>query len=349
MAAGIDSVPVNTFSYYDHVLDTAVLVGALPPRVSGVVDDLDRYFAAARGNDEIAPLEMTKWFDTNYHYIVPEIGPDTRFALDPAKVLGEVEEARALGIPARPVIVGPITFLALSKAVDGAGAPIDRFAELVAVYGELLQMLADEGVEWVQLDEPVLVTDILENAADLAEQAYGLLGQAGQAPRAVRRDLLRRARPTRYLRLPALRSRRSASIWSPVAARRLRPCPNWPTSFSSAGIVDGRNIWRTDLEAALGTLATLLGSAKRLAVSTSCSTMHVPYTLEAEADIDAALRSWLAFGSEKVAEVVTLSRGLKDGREAIAARDRRIQCGDRIAAFRSAAATTGMCGPAFRR
>ena len=122
-AAGLDSIPVNTFSYYDQMLDTAVMLGALPPRVAGIDDELDRYFAAARGTDEIAPLEMTKWFDTNYHYIVPEIGPATTFALNPAKVLGELEEAKKQGIPARPVIVGPITFLALSKAVDGAGAP----------------------------------------------------------------------------------------------------------------------------------------------------------------------------------------------------------------------------------
>src|SRR5882757_671089 len=166
--AGLDSVPVNTFSYYDQVLDTAVLVGALPPRVANVTDDLDRYFAAARGNDEIAPLEMTKWFDTNYHYLVPEIGTKTRFSLNPAKVLGDLKEARAQGIPARPVVIGPVTFLALSKAVDGAGAPIDRLEELVAVYAELLELLAEQGVDWVQLDEPVLVTDILENAAELA-------------------------------------------------------------------------------------------------------------------------------------------------------------------------------------
>ncbi|HEX7825627.1 MAG TPA: 5-methyltetrahydropteroyltriglutamate--homocysteine S-methyltransferase, partial [Mycobacterium sp.] len=181
VAAGLDSVPVNTFSYYDQVLDTAVLVGALPPRVAGVADDLDRYFAAARGNDDIAPLEMTKWFDTNYHYLVPEIGSATRFALNPAKVVGELEEARAQGVPARPVIVGPITFLALSKATDG-GAPIGRLDDLLAVYAELLELLADQGVEWVQLDEPVLVTDIVDNAAELAERTYRVLGGLKKRP-----------------------------------------------------------------------------------------------------------------------------------------------------------------------
>jgi len=146
VAAGLDSVPVNTFSYYDQVLDTALLVGALPARVADIADDLDRYFAAARGNDEVAPLEMTKWLDTNYHYLVPEIGINTRFSLNPAKVLGELEQARAQGIPARPVVIGPVTFLALSKAVDGAGAPVGRLEELVGVYTELLELLAAHGI-----------------------------------------------------------------------------------------------------------------------------------------------------------------------------------------------------------
>src|ERR1700724_4128988 len=136
-AAGLDSVPVNTFSYYDQMLDTAVLLGALPARVSGISDELDRYFAAARGNDEVSPLEMTKWFDTNYHYLVPEIGPATRFALNPDKVLSELKEAFAQGIPARPVVIGPITFLLLSKGINGGGAPIARLGQPVPSYSQL--------------------------------------------------------------------------------------------------------------------------------------------------------------------------------------------------------------------
>ena len=159
-AAGLDSVPVNTFSYYDQMLDTAVMLGALPARATSVADDLDRYFAAARGNDEVAPLEMTKWFDTNYHYLVPEIEPATRFTLNPDKVLSELKEAIAQGIPARPVVIGPVTFLLLSKGVNGGGAPIERLQELVPIYSELLSLLADNGAQWVQLDEPALVTDI---------------------------------------------------------------------------------------------------------------------------------------------------------------------------------------------
>src|SRR6185312_3246342 len=317
VAAGLDSVPVNTFSYYDQMLDTAVIVGALPSRVAHVADELDRYFAAARGNDEIAPLEMTKWFDTNYHYIVPELSPDTSFSLNPAKVLAEWEEARALGIPARPVIVGPMTFLALSKAVDGADAPIERLADLVVVYAELLQLLAEQDVEWVQIDEPILVTDILENSAELAERTYGLLGQLANRPSLFVSTYFGEFTDA----LPALARTPIEAIGVDLVAggvAAVAAVPELAHKLVVAGIVDGRNIWRTDLESALGALATLRGSASSVAVSTSCSTLHVPYTLDAETDLDAALRSWLAFGVEKVTEVVTLARGLKEGRDTIA-------------------------------
>ena len=321
VAAGLDSVPVNTFSYYDHVLDTAVLVGALPARVADIADDLDRYFAAARGNDDVAPLEMTKWFDTNYHYLVPEIDTDTRFSLNPAKVLGELKEARAQGIPARPVVVGPITFLALAKAVGGSAAPITRLDDLIGVYAELLELLAEQGVDWVQLDEPVLVTDILEtaaNAAELAGRTYGLLGGLAKRPALFVASYFGELTDA----LPALARTPVEAIGVDLVAGGVSAAAAVPELAGKtvvAGIVDGRNVWRTDLAAALGTLATLLGSAGGVAVSTSCSTLHVPYSLDAEPDIDAALRSWLAFGFEKVTEVVTLARGLKDGREAIAA------------------------------
>ncbi|HWF71410.1 MAG TPA: 5-methyltetrahydropteroyltriglutamate--homocysteine S-methyltransferase [Mycobacterium sp.] len=317
VAAGLDSVPVNTFSYYDQILDTAVLLGALPARVQSVSDDLDRYFAAARGTEDIAPLEMTKWFDTNYHYIVPEIGPDTKFSLHPEKVLAELKEARELGVPARPVIIGPLTFLLLSKAVRGAGAPVQRLDELVPLYSELLSLLADDGAEWVQLDEPVLVTDIYTDAAALAEKVYNTLGSVQK-------------RPAIYVAtyfgdpgsaVPALASTPVEAIGVDLvrgADTAVASVPGLANKTLVAGIVNGRNIWRTDLEAALGRLASLLGSAGAVAVSTSCSTLHVPYSLEPETDLDDALRSWLAFGAEKVHEVATLARALRDGRDAVA-------------------------------
>lgn len=316
VTAGLDSVPVNTFSYYDQMLDTAAMVGALPPRVADVSDELDRYFAAARGNDEIAPLEMTKWFDTNYHYIVPELGPDTHFALNPTKILGELEEARAQGLPVRPVVIGPITFLALSKAVDGADTPVDRLAELTVVYGELLALLAEQGVEWVQIDEPVLVTDFVATAAEFAERTYAQLGRLTERPAILVATYFGELTDA----LPALARTPVEGIGVDLVAggvSAVAAVPELADKLLVAGVVDGRNIWRTDLESALGTLTTLRGSAQHVAVSTSCSTLHVPYTLDAEPSIDGALRNWLAFGFEKVTEVVALARGLKHGREAI--------------------------------
>ncbi|MCV7191554.1 5-methyltetrahydropteroyltriglutamate--homocysteine S-methyltransferase [Mycolicibacterium brumae] len=316
-AAGLDSIPVNTSSYYDQVLDTAVLVGALPERVAGISDDLDRYFAAARGNAAVAPLEMTKWFDTNYHYIVPEIGPATTFSLNPAKVLGELAEAVELGIPARPVIVGPLTFLALSKAVDGADAPLARLDELTEVYAELLGTLADTGAEWVQIDEPVLVTDICAEAPTLAAKVYNRLGGLSKRPAIFVATYF----GDPGAGLPALAGTPVEAIgvdlvYGPNTA--IATVPELASKTLVAGVVDGRNIWRTDLQAALSKLATLLGSAESVVVSTSCSTLHVPYSLTPETELDDALRSWLAFGAEKVAEVAILARALGEGREAVA-------------------------------
>ena len=316
-AAGLDSVPVNTFSYYDQMLDTAVLLGALPARVQAVSDDLDRYFAAARGNGDVAPLEMTKWFDTNYHYIVPEIGPSTKFSLHSEKVLAELKEARELGIPARPVVIGPITFLLLSKAVDGGGAPIGRIDELIPLYADLLEQLADKGAEWVQIDEPALVTDISADAPALAERVYNTLGALEKRPAIHVATYF--GDPGTALAALARTPIEAIGVdlvygaGAPVAA-----VPELANKTLVAGIVDGRNIWRTDLESALGTLDGLLGSVGSLAVSTSCSTLHVPYSLEPETELDDALRSWLAFGAEKVHEVVSLARALKDGRDAVA-------------------------------
>ena len=327
--AGLDSVPVNTFSYYDQMLDTAVMLGALPVRATQVSDDLDRYFALARGNADIAPLEMTKWFDTNYHYLVPEIEPATRFTLNPDKVLSELKEALGQGIPARPVVIGPITFLLLSKGVNGGGAPIGRLEELVPIYSELLSLLADNGAQWVQFDEPALVTDIFADAPALAEAVYNALGSVSNRPAIYVATYF--GNPDESLaglaRTPveALGVDLVAGADTAVAG-----IPELSAKILVAGVVDGRNIWRTDLESALAKLATLLGSAATVAVSTSCSTMHVPYSLEPESDLDDALRSWLAFGQEKVAEVVTLARALHDGRDTV---------GDEIAASNATVAS----------
>ncbi len=324
-AAGLDSVPVNTFSYYDQILDTAVMLGALPARAAQIPDALDRYFALARGNADIAPLEMTKWFDTNYHYLVPEIEPTTRFTLNPDKVLSELKEALAQGIPARPVVIGPVTFLLLSKGVNGAGAPIDRLEELMPIYSELLALLADNGAPWVQFDEPALVTDISPDTPALAEAAYNALGAVGNRPAIYvatyfgdpGASLAGLARTT----VEAIGVDLVAGAQTAVAA-----VPELAGKTLVAGVVDGRNVWRTDLESALSKLAALLGSAAAVAVSTSCSTLHVPYSLEPETGLDDNLRSWLAFGAEKVRRSrrsrARTARRTRRGRR----RDRGLQC-----------------------
>lgn len=332
---GLDSIPVNTFSYYDHMLDQSVLLGTLPPRVAPVTDMLDRYFAAARGGTydgmDIAPLEMTKWFDTNYHYLVPEIGPDTAFSLDPAKILAELDEAASIDIAARPVIVGPITYLALSKAVDGAGAPIERLDELTAVYAELLQLLAAKGVGWVQIDEPILATDSIDHLGALAGNVYSRLGALPTRPAIFVATYFGPLTDA----LPALAHTPIEAIGVDLVygcVDALAAVPALADKTVVAGVVDGRNIWRTDLAAALDTLDTVRRAAGNVVVSTSCSTLHVPYSLEPETGIDDALRSRLAFGAEKVAEVVTLAKGLAQGREAIAS---EIETSNAAAASRS--------------
>jgi 5-methyltetrahydropteroyltriglutamate--homocysteine methyltransferase len=330
--AGLDSVPVNTFSYYDQMLDTAVMLGALPARVAAISDELDRYFAAARGNDDVAPLEMTKWFDTNYHYLVPEIEPATRFTLNPDKVLSELKEALGQGIPARPVVIGPVTFLLLSKGANGGGAPIERLQELVGIYSELLSLLADNGAQWVQLDEPALVTDISPDAPPLAEAVYNALGALSNRPAIYVATYFGDpgASLAGLARTPVEAIGVDLVAGANTAVASIFRAPELAGKTLVAGVVDGRNIWRTDLEAALGKLATLLGSVANVAVSTSCSTMHVPYSLEPETDLDDALRSWLAFGHEKVSEVVTLARALHGGRDTVA---------DEIAASNAAVAS----------
>ncbi|MFD8245502.1 5-methyltetrahydropteroyltriglutamate--homocysteine S-methyltransferase [Nocardia sp. NPDC059691] len=316
-AAGLDSVPIGTFSYYDQMLDTAELLGALPPRVAGIADPLERYFAAARGTDTVEPLEMTKWFDTNYHYLVPEIEPETAFSLHPEKLLAELREALELGVPARPVVIGPITFLKLAKATGGSA--LARLIELLPLYRELLRRLAVAGAGWVQIDEPVLVTDLTAEEIDLVQVTYEELADAAERPAILvatyfgRPDAALTALANTGIEGVALDFTAGADVAAVAAV------PALTGKLLVAGIVDGRNVWRTDLDRAMATLGTLLGSAAHVAVSSSCSLLHVPYTLAAETGLDERLRSWLAFGAEKVAEVRLLATGLSQGTEGIAA------------------------------
>ncbi|WP_225729754.1 MULTISPECIES: 5-methyltetrahydropteroyltriglutamate--homocysteine S-methyltransferase [unclassified Nocardia] len=323
-SAGLDSVPVGTFSYYDQMLDTAVLLGALPARVASIADPLDRYFAAARGTDTIEPLEMTKWFDTNYHYLVPEIDSGTSFSLNPEQLLAQLAEARELGVAARPVVIGPITFLKLAKSAGER--TLDRLPELVRLYRELLAQLAAAGAEWVQIDEPVLVTDLTEDEIALVRLTYTELAAAERRPAILVATYFGRPGAA----LPALAETGIDGVAVDfVSGTTVPEVSVLRDKLLVAGVIDGRNVWRADLDRALETLRDLAGSAGAVAVSTSCSLLHVPYGLAAETGLDERLRSWLSFGAEKVTEVRTLATGLHQGTDAIE---------DRLVATRAALA-----------
>ena len=327
-----DSAIPESFSFYDQVLDAAVAVGAVPARFSDLIDadgaiDLAGYFTLARGDGERAPLEMTKWFDTNYHYLVPEIGPDTDFTLASDRIVREFVEAKEAGFVTRPVIVGPVTFLLLSKAAADAPQgfePISRLGDLLAVYGELLRRLADAGAEWVQLDEPGLVNESIEvprvtqlealaatydvlaggesaRPAILVAAPYGSLDDAldvlaASAVEAIAIDLVRGT-------LPVGLSERTRTA---LAGKTI-----------VAGVIDGHNIWRGDQAAAFDTTVAVLDLSPTVAVTTSTSLQHVPHDVDDESALD-HLSGWLAFADQKVAQVAVLARGLVEGRSAIA-------------------------------
>ncbi|MEU6999101.1 5-methyltetrahydropteroyltriglutamate--homocysteine S-methyltransferase [Nonomuraea sp. NPDC046570] len=300
-ALGLGALPSNTFSLYDQVLDTAMLVGAVPERYRAA-DDV--YFAMARGTDALPPLRMTKWFDTNYHYIVPEIGPETTFTLDCAKPLSEVRQARDLGFPTRPVLLGPVTFLLLSQGTAPGFAPLDRLGDLLPVYERLLAELAAEGVEWVQLDEPALVADRTPEELAAVEVAYGRLGALAGRPALFVASYfgdLGEALPV-LARTPVeaigLDLTRGASAEDVCGLEG---------KTVVAGVVSGREVWRTGTRQALAALTGLRERAAHVVVSTSCSLLHVPYDVTIEEDLDPALRERLAFAEQKVAEVVELA------------------------------------------
>ncbi|WP_448257720.1 5-methyltetrahydropteroyltriglutamate--homocysteine S-methyltransferase [Microbacterium aurum] len=353
-----DSAIPESFSFYDQVLDAALTVGALPERFGALraADGsipLAAYFAAARGLGEAAPLEMTKWFDTNYHYLVPEIGPETDFRLASDRFARQVAEARAGGVTVRPVIVGPVTLLALAKPSDAAPAgfaPLDRLDDLLPVYVDLLAALRRAGADWVQLDEHALVSESLDvDAASLAaaaERAYAVLGTVTERPAILAAAGYGPLTPEAWRALGA----------APVEALAIdlhrggvpTAVPGLAGKTLVGGVIDGRNIWRGDLGAAAERLASLAGlGAAGVAAGTSTSLQHVPHDVADETALDARLASWLAFADQKVAQVVTLARGLTDGPAAIAAdiadaaaalADRRRAPGVRDGAVRSRAA-----------
>ncbi|MFI1180807.1 5-methyltetrahydropteroyltriglutamate--homocysteine S-methyltransferase [Streptomyces sp. NPDC020799] len=324
--AGIREVPTGDFSYYDHVLDTSVMVGAIPARHRAAMEEgpLEGYFAMARGTQDVAPLEMTKWFDTNYHYLVPELGPDTVFTADSAKQVAELGEALALGPAARPVLVGPVTFLLLAKPAPGVAPgfePLTLLDRLLPVYAEVLADLRAAGAEWVQLDEPALVQDRSPAELNAAARAYRDLGTLTDRPKLLVASYFDRLGEALPVLAKAPVDGLALDFTGPAAAnlQDLAAAGGLPGKRLVAGVVDGRNVWINDLEKSLSTLGTLLGLADRVDVAASCSLLHVPLDAAAERDIDPQIARWLAFARQKTTEIVTLARGLAEGTHTIAA------------------------------
>ena len=345
--AGIDHIPSNDFSLYDQMLDACCLVGAVPARFNfgGGIVDLETYFAMARGGDHgssgVLPLEMTKWFDTNYHYLVPELGLETEFALGCERPVDQFREALELGVATRPVLIGPVTFLLLSAATDVGFSPLQLLPRILPVYAQVLRDLTAAGADWIQLDEPALVTDLPAAARDAYAQAYEVLAAASPARLLVAtyfgglRDNLETAAalPVDGLHVDIVR-----------APEQLTPLVGTlpPNRVLSVGAIDGRNVWRTDLRRAvdaLGEVHAQLGD--RLWLGPSCSLLHVPDDLELETEIDPTVREWLAFGRQKLDEIAVLTTALNDGEDAVRgqldASDRAVWARANSSATRSAA------------
>ena len=310
-------------SLYDHVLDATILLGAIPPRFAGR-EGLDLYFALARGDDKVGPEEMTKWFDTNYHYLVPEIGPDTplRFADD--TITRRFTDAREWGYVTRPVLVGPVTYLALAKADPATPDfdPLTRIDEAVAAYEEALASLHAAGAPWVQLDEPALTSDNLSRSrtelGELAARVYERLAASQNRPQI----LLTTPYGDASHAVAALAKTGVEALHVDTLRGSLPEGADLSGVTLVVGAVDGRYIWRADLAQLRETLkaAQALGAA-RVTVATSNSLQHVPHDTALETWDDATLNenlhAWLAFADQKVLEVVTLARGLDDGWDAI--------------------------------
>ncbi|CUB00249.1 5-methyltetrahydropteroyltriglutamate--homocysteine S-methyltransferase [Comamonas thiooxydans] len=330
----LDLVPVGDFAFYDQVLDMSFTLGNLPERVQDFEGDaLDNYFRVARGRSAVttesrstghthccagvAAGEMTKWFDTNYHYIVPEFSSTTEFKLDASRLLEQLAEARTQGIQAKPVLIGPVTYLALGKAKDGA-SKLELLQRLLPVYAQLLDALATQGVEWVQIDEPILVTELDADWQHAFNTAYHHLKSC--RVKLLLATYFGQLAENKYLaaNLPVAGLHIDAINGQDDVQQLLGLLP--AHKVLSLGVINGRNIWKTDLAAVLDwvePLAERLGD--RLWIAPSCSLLHVPVDLNSEQKLDADIKSWLAYALQKLDELRVLGKALRHGRDCVKA------------------------------
>ena len=318
---GIDLIPAGDFALYDQMLNMTALLGAAPARFNAGSEEigLDMYFAMARGTPSQPAMEMTKWFDTNYHYIVPEFDADTPFRIGSSQLFREVAEAKALGISPKVVLIGPLTYLYLGKEIKAGFNRLDLLPRVLPVYREILARLASLGVEWVQMDEPLLALDVGDDWLNGLDQAYAALdGAETKLPKLLLATYFE-AVDSHAARLKKL----------PVNGLHIDLCrapdqldiflEGYPTGkVLSLGIIDGRNVWRADLARALATLSRAQSTlGERLWIAPSCSLLHCPVDLELETRLDSEIKNWLAFSVQKLGEISILGRGLNQGENAI--------------------------------
>ena len=310
----LDYIPSNDFSFYDQVLDTSFMLGAVPQRFRQIdhLAGLDLYFAMARGcqteNRESVPaMEMTKWFNTNYHYIVPEISPDMRFKLDPAKPVEAYQLANSLGIQTRPVILGPVSFLLLAKSPKEVFKPLSKLDELLPLYSSLFRQLEENGVEWIQLDEPFLSTDLGAEQTGAYRQFFDTFTESPTGIKvmltayfgdlSVNAELVAEA-PFDGLHLDMTTIKEADALLAKLPEDKV----------ISLGLIDGRNIWKSDLTQTLKNIKEInvRYGFRELVIAPSCSMLHVPQDLALETELDKVIFTWLAFADQKLSEIAEL-------------------------------------------
>ena len=318
IAAGADLLPVGDFSFYDHVLDTVCALGAIPSRFGfdAASLTLTQYFELARGNATQVAMEMTKWFDTNYHYIVPEWHKDTQFKANAANLIAQIKEAKATGHDIKPTLLGPISLLWLGKEKDTNLNRLELLSHLLPEYQKLLRELANAGVDWIQIDEPILAIDIAQEWVDAFVPTYQELAITGT--RIIIGTYF--ASVAEYLNLLKTLPVNGVHIDCVRAPEQLAEFANaWPENkVLSVGLIDGRNVWRANLRETidlLAPIATQLGN--NLWIAPSCSLLHCPQDLNAEEKLNPEIKNWLAFAAQKLQELGIIKQALVHGKDTV--------------------------------
>ena len=318
IAAGVDLLPVGDFSFYDHVLDTVCALGAIPSRFGfdAASLTLTQYFELARGNATQVAMEMTKWFDTNYHYIVPEWHKDTQFKANAANLIAQIKEAKATGHDIKPTLLGPISLLWLGKEKDTNLNRLELLSHLLPEYQKLLRELANAGVDWIQIDEPILAVDIAQEWVDAFVPTYQELAITGT--RIIISTYF--ASVAEYLNLLKTLPVNGVHIDCVRAPEQLAKFANaWPENkVLSVGLIDGRNVWRANLRETidlLAPIATQLGN--NLWIAPSCSLLHCPQDLNAEEKLNPEIKNWLAFAAQKLQELGIIKQALVHGKDTV--------------------------------